>query len=346
MVDLNRAGVALIELVSQPELQCPLDTALFVKQIHELLQDIQVCSGNLEEGVMRIDVNVNLVCGETGMAVTPRVELKNINGINIIESAVSSELRRQTKLLETQPQELKSETRFYSPETDSTVLLRVKDTSESYRYLPEYDLPEYPLNNVESGDKLLFLSRHERIKQFQKSHESLKEQTDLLLRLWIRPLNLPTLFQNSLPFVNDARFLLNWCVGELLGIMNREDVDSISITPEKFANLIENVRMGRIDKEFAKIELTRALKNSSNIKIIESGNVIKSEDDLMNELNKEIDNLFTLHSNRLKFLQSPEGQRRGASVDFFIGPLMKRFRGKISAVELKSILEKKINNKC
>ena len=333
---MNRAGVGLIELVSEPEIETPKEASLFVQRIHELFQDLRIFSGNLEQGVMRIDVNINLVSEETGNPLTPRVELKNINGIGVIEAAVISELKRQENNLRNS-KELKQETRFYSPETDETILLRVKDTAESYRYLPEYDLPEY---NTEDFDTLLLpLKRHEIIQNHQKSYPQLKG-TDLL-RLWTRPETLPSLFDKCLPLVTDQRFLLNWCVGELLAILNRENLESIKFTPDNFAKLVENVKSGKLDKEIAKSELVSALKESRDLALKEGQNI---EHETGNELIKEIDLLFNLHADRVAFLRSPEGQKRG-SIDFFIGPLMKKFRGKTTVNELSELLKERLKIK-
>lgn len=342
MVDLNRAGVGLVELVSEPEIETPKEASLFVQRIHELFQDLKICNGNLEQGAMRIDVNVNLVDEDTGVPLTSRVELKNINGIGIIEAAVIAELKRQENILK-HSKESKQETRFYSPETDETILLRVKDNSESYRYLPEYDLPAYNTEDFDDLDldlglgvgRSLLLSRHEIVENYQKSYPQL-QGTDLL-RLWTRPGTLPSLFHQCLPLVSNPRFLLNWCIGELLAILNRENLDTISFTPQRFAQLVGYVENGKLDKEIAKSELVAALKESRDI-------LIKEQDSqsVHDEVIKEIESLLNLHADRVAFLQSEEGQKRG-SVDFFIGPLLKKFRGKVTAKELTELLRNKIN---
>lgn len=334
VVDLNRVGVGLIELVSEPEITNPKDASIFVQRVHELFQDLHVCSGNLEQGAMRIDVNVNLVNEVTGEAVTPRVELKNINGIGVIETAVNAELKRQENLLK-QNNILSPETRFYSPETDETILLRTKDASESYRYLPEYDIPAYETKSFIDFQEMP-LTRHERIQKYQQLY--LQLQGADLLRLWTRPETLPTLFEQCLPLVTDQRFLLNWCVGELLAILNRENIELIKFTPETFANLVESVKIGKFDKEIAKAEILAALKEHRDLVISLSPNNFT---DIDAAINREIDDLFTLHADRVAFLKSPEGQKRG-SVDFFIGPLMKKFRGQVTAVQLTSLLKNRI----
>ena len=343
---MNRAGVGLIELVSEPELASPSEAALFVQKCHEIFQDLKICSGNLEHGAMRIDVNVNLVDQGTGNPLTPRVELKNINGIHVIQSAVFAELRRQQKLLEDGniiPSQ--EETRLYSPEKDETILLRIKDSSASYRYLPEYDLPPFDLDSFQSNTTTnhLLMTRHERIKLFQHEYPQLSDLGDILLRLWTRPTILPYLFESSLKFSPDPRFLLNWCVGELLAILNQPELVDIEckISGEKLAGLADAVKNGQIDKEIAKTEMFNAINESRDFEKLDINS--NPSDPITEPLNQAIDELFQSYPDRVNFLKSVEGQKRG-SVDFFIGPLLKKFRGKTSAKELALILREKLRN--
>lgn len=346
MVDLNRAGVGLIELVSEPEISTPAEASLFVQRCHEIFQDLRICSGNLEQGAMRIDVNVNLVDRSSGAALTPRVELKNINGISVIESAVRAELLRQQKLLDQSDisaAPLQEETRLYSPERNETILLRAKDSSASYRYLPEYDLPPIDLDSFESeaaADHLLS-TRHERIKLLQADYPQLISRDGLLLRLWTRPEILPTLFESALKLSSDPRFLLNWCVGELLAILNHPEAEQLGaseITGVKLAALADAVKSGRVDKEIAKTEMLNALKESRDLEIKSPIPGHSIPEDLINQA---MDELFRSNPDRVNFLKSPEGQARG-SVDFFVGPLLKQFRGQISAKELQAILRSRL----
>lgn len=324
-------------------METPKETSKFVQRVHELFQDLKICNGNLEEGAMRIDVNVNLVNEETGSPLTPLVEIKNINGIGVIEAALIAEIKRQEHNLKTRTlsNESKQETRFYSPETDETVLLRVKDSSESYRYLPEYDLPVYNTKDFEGndGDSDLPLTRHDIIENYQKSYPQLKEMD--LLRLWTRPETLPPLFSHCLPLVQDQRFLLNWCVGELLAILNRENLEHVNFSPRNLAHLVDQVKNGILDKESAKMELAAAIKEERDLLVMKEEHDTKFND-VKNELIKEINSLFILHSDRVAFLRSPEGQKRG-SIDFFIGPLLKKFRGRITVNHVTTLLKETLS---
>lgn len=340
-MDLNRAGIGLIELVSEPDISSPVDAALFTQKCHELLQDLKICTGNLEEGAMRIDVNVNLIDSESGNALTPRVELKNINGISVIESAVSSEINRQLKLLKDGKIDLKEETRFYSPEKDETIFLRLKSSSASYRFLPEYDLPEYNLEAQLSEEEVL-LTRDERVKLIISNYPQLIDKDEILLRLWTRPNLLPNLFQEALKHSLNPLFLLNWFVGEILFILNScPEVPEIEckFSGKNLAQLVDGVKNEKIDKEIAKLEIFTALKSFRDIEVGQK--LIPTENDIIETVYKAIDQLFLENPDRVKFLKSPQGQEKG-SIDFFIGPLLKSFRGKLTVKELSVLIRDKL----
>jgi aspartyl-tRNA(Asn)/glutamyl-tRNA(Gln) amidotransferase subunit B len=336
-VDLNRAGVGLIELVSEPEIESPLEASQFVQKVHEALQDVGVSSGNMEEGAMRIDVNVNWICADSQAPVSPRVELKNISGIGIIGDAVQAELDRQQHLIRQNVLQ-HAETRVYMPQSNITLPLRSKQFTQTYRYLPEYDLPEYPIGIelIDSVKTAMPLTRQVRIQNLLNSKDSLNR--DHLERLWSSPTNnLPDLFEACINLnCQDPRFLLNWCTNELLALLNRQDrkLEKLSFTPVAFVALVESVRTGQLDKELAKQEMSLAITQDRDVKQMTEpplqNNNQKSNYSLIDD---EIVQLFKSHPDRIKFLTSAEGRVRG-SVDFFVGPLLKKFRGRVKASEL------------
>lgn len=301
---------------------------------------------------MRIDVNVNWIDSDTDQPVTPRVELKNVNGIGIIESAVICELNRQRIELTSTPSHLllpQTQTRLYSPDRHETFLLRSKDPSQSYRFLPEYDLPPYDLTEsfIHKIKSSMPMIRSERIENILIKFPQLN--LEHLKRLWTRPSCLPNLFEeclkisieNNMTKSCDPRLLLNWCIGELLAILNRENFQTVPFTAHSFYQLIEAVKIGKLDKESAKLSLLEAIRNSRELVFTDNNQL--SFEDLYKTLTKEIQNLFSLHPDRIEFLKSKEGKTRG-SVDFFVGPLMKKFRGRITVKELVNKLKNEIYN--
>lgn len=332
MVDLNRAGVGLIEIVSQPEIDSPAEASEFVSHVHELLQDLKICSGHMEQGVMRIDVNVNWIDSDTRSAMTPRVELKNVNGLNIIEEAIACELERQrNEPLDIQQQQ----TRLFIPGTRETKLLRSKDNSIKYRYLPEYDVPEQAITPelLESIRQTMPKTRHQRIQALCESHPSLKAES--LLRLWSHP-QLPDLFTATIETSTaPAEFILNWMIGDFLGVVNKTECHEMNISSTALSKCLNLLHSKAIDRQSVKRALFQALRTQSDFLIPNPSQTEPSD------LLSDIDSLLSQHSDRIAFLRTEEGRLKG-SLDFFIGRLLKRHRNSISVSELTTILRSKI----
>ena len=182
--------MGLIEIVSDPVIHDAHEACLYVRKIQELLQDAGVVEGGLEEGTMRMDCNVNWIDPVSRTAHTPRVELKNINGVGVIAAAIECELQRQRS----QPDKQQS-TRFFDPLKQQTVLLRVKESAAQYQFLPEFDLPsiDLPQELVASIKESLPPSREQKIQALLVKYPSLSE--DRLHILWTMQKELRVLFE-------------------------------------------------------------------------------------------------------------------------------------------------------
>lgn len=354
-VDLNRAGVGLIEVVSEPDMVSAEEAASFVRIVHETLLDAGVCTGSMEQGAMRIDVNVNWTDETTGAAATPRVELKNVSGINLIRDAVACELKRQQTCAVCPG----GETRTYVSGQHETVLMRKKSAAGAYRYLPEHDLPTYPLSDAFIAEirDTMPLSRRVRIARLQLKHPELA--TERMLRLWTHP-GLPELFEACVGGEARPSFLLNWMVGELLGTLNRvKGKCPVNLDPVAFKRLVAAVQTGSLDKQSAKRMMQSALESAglfaelppSNEKQLLNGADASSQTQLLSNANEspqtqllnDIDALLHAHAERVAFLRSEQGRARG-SVDFFVGKLLASHRGRITPVALAELLRTRIHS--
>jgi aspartyl-tRNA(Asn)/glutamyl-tRNA(Gln) amidotransferase subunit B len=339
LVDLNRAGVGLIEIVSEPEIESASDAANLVSKINDLLQDTKVCSGLLEQGALRVDVNVNWIDSQSKQKMTPRVELKNVNGIKIIEDAILAELERQKR---TPLSELEEETRLYLPASQKTVLLRKKDGAARYRYLPEYDVHTLPVTAslIDLVRSAMPKTRQQLITEWSAQHP--QHKPDFLLRLWSHP-SLPSIFAELLKEKSlNPEFILNWMVGDMLGVLNRYPGAKFNITARCCSKLLHLLQSNQIDKIQAKGILFDAIKMDFDLTIPEIPTTPQNALDL--DLDKEIDFLFDAHSDRVKFLQTQTSLRRGA-FDFFIGRILKKHRGKVSVDTITAHLQRKLSNK-
>ena len=138
LIDLNRSGCALMEIVSEPDLRSPGGSALYVKKLRSILRCIGSCDGNMEKGNLRADVNVSV--RKSGSEMGTRCEIKNVNSIKFIQQAIDYEARRQVELIES-GQKITQETRLFDPNKGETRSMRGKEESHDYRYFPDPDLP-------------------------------------------------------------------------------------------------------------------------------------------------------------------------------------------------------------
>ena len=168
LINLNRAGVPLLEIVSEPEIESPQAAAQYARELHKILRSIEVCDGNLEEGSFRVDCNVSVrPKGETELGT--RVEIKNINSFRFVEKAIKYEIHRQIDVIES-GEPISQETRLYDSTKNRTMSLRKKEDAHDYRYFPDPDLlplviqPSY-IQKVASELPELPLARAQRFQQ-------------------------------------------------------------------------------------------------------------------------------------------------------------------------------------
>ena len=169
LIDLNRSGCALMEIVSEPDLRSPEEAALYVKKLRSILRCIGSCDGNMEKGNLRADVNVSV--RKSGSEMGTRCEIKNVNSIKFIQQAIDYEARRQVELIES-GQKITQETRLFDPNKGETRSMRGKEESHDYRYFPDPDLPP------------LIISK-EKIEELRKSLPELpdKKKNSLLVNI-------------------------------------------------------------------------------------------------------------------------------------------------------------------
>lgn len=334
LIDMNRAGVGLIEIVSAPEIESATEAASLISHIHELLQDTQVCTGLLEQGAMRVDVNVNWIDSTTRRPVTPRVELKNVNGIKAIQDAVTAELRRQRQ---TPLHELAQETRLFMPATQETVLLRRKGPAQSYRYLPEYDIPVLPLtpDYIEHVRQSMPKTRQQIVSEWCAESPQLK--ADTVNRLWTHPA-LPSIFARVLEDGSiRPEFALNWLVGDMLGVLNRYPGAQCAISSDSCLQLLKMLQMQQIDRPLAKKVLFSAVQNEADLHIPD----LPAPSSAAGNLEDTINTLFREHPERVKFLQSQPTLQKG-TLDFFIGRILRKHRGSVTVDEIAENLRQRL----
>ena len=318
-VDLNRCGVALMEIVSKPDLRSPTEAGAFLRKLRAILRYVGSCDGNMEEGSMRADVNVS-VC-RPGAEFGTRTETKNVNSVRFVQAVIEHEARRQVQVIEGGGT-IVQETRLYDPDRQETRSLRSKEDAHDYRYFPDPDLLPLELDEA-------FL---------EECRASLPELPDAKRKRFeargITPSNASVLTAE----VETARWFdalidagaepvraANWVVAELFGALNRlgRDIADCPVTPTAAAELLALVADGTISGSIAKTVFEKMLESGDGAGAIVEREGLRQTSDT-GAIDTEIDRI--LGENADKVAQYKAGKE--ALFGFFVGQTMKAMAGK------------------
>jgi aspartyl-tRNA(Asn)/glutamyl-tRNA(Gln) amidotransferase subunit B len=249
-IDLNRAGMPLLEIVSEPDLRSASSAAAYFRQMHQLVRYLGICDGNLNEGSMRCDANVS-VRPQGSATLGERTEIKNLNSFRFLERAIDHEVARQIELLEA-GQRVRRETRLYDPDRDETRTMRSKELSDDYRYFPEPDLlpviiePAFVEAVRATLPELPEYKRARYIAQFGLSEYD---------AAWLT--NDPAVarfFEAVVAVCGESKLAANWVMGDWSAALNEHAVapEASAITAAQLGTLIGEVRSGTISGKIAK----------------------------------------------------------------------------------------------
>jgi aspartyl-tRNA(Asn)/glutamyl-tRNA(Gln) amidotransferase subunit B len=332
-VDLNRTGVPLIEIVSEPEMRNAEEAAAYLKRLHEILVYLEICDGNMEEGSFRCDANVSLrQRGETAFGT--RAELKNMNSFRNVQRALEYEIKRQQYVLEN-GQEVIQETRLWDDSQGVTLSMRSKEEAHDYRYFPDPDLvpiviDEAWIEEVKKSLPELPLEKRERfIREFQippydagvlTSSRALADYFEEVARLSGKP-----------------KVAGNWVMGDVLRFLNEEkrDIKECPILPQSLAEMIVLIENGTISGKMAKdiiVEMYKTGKTPQTI-IEEKGMVQITDEDA---LEKTIAEILAANSAQLEQYRGGKEKLFG----YFVGQVMKATQGKANPQLINELLKK------
>jgi aspartyl-tRNA(Asn)/glutamyl-tRNA(Gln) amidotransferase subunit B len=259
-VDLNRAGVPLMEIVSEPDLRTPEEAGAYVKKLRGLLRWIGVCDGDMEKGNLRCDANISV--RKPGEKFRTRCEIKNLNSIRHIMHAIQHEAERQVEIYE-KGGEVSQETRLWDPDKEETRTLRSKEDAHDYRYFPDPDL-------------LPLVVTPERIAKVQATMPKLPDvlaQEFATLGLGGEDITLLTSDITYTDFFNqmratgaDAKLCANWMMGELFGALNKHEktLEDSPIQPAQLAGLVKLITAGTISGKIAKQVFAEMFENGGD----------------------------------------------------------------------------------
>ena len=334
-VDLNRAGTPLIEVVSEPDLDSAEEAVAYARQIHRLVQWLDVSDGNMAEGSFRCDANVSL--HEPGTPLGTRTETKNVNSFRFLERAINYEIRRQRKLIEAGETVLQ-ETRLYDPDKDETRPMRSKETSKDYRYFPEPDLlpVEVTASAVDAIREAMPELPDDRRDRFVDELGLTRDDAATLTASRA----LADYFETVTSESGDARLAANWVRVELLGALNRDslEIESSPVSAAQLAGVLKRIGDKTISGKIAKtvFEALWQGADSADAVIEAEGLEQMSGDDAIAPI---VDSVIAANPKQVEQYQGGKTKLLG----FFVGQVMKETGGKANPQEVNALVKARLD---
>ncbi|OQX22631.1 MAG: aspartyl/glutamyl-tRNA amidotransferase subunit B [Desulfobacteraceae bacterium IS3] len=336
MVDFNRTGVPLMEIVSEPDMRSPEEAGAYLRKLHSVLRYIRVCDGNMEEGSFRCDANVSIMPKGSDRFGT-RTELKNLNSFRHVEKAIQFEIERQKEIIADGGQVIQ-ETRLWDAAKNMTTSMRGKEDAHDYRYFPDPDL--LPLVVDEAW--------------IQTVKADLPELPDAKKERFVREYGLPSYnaevltsareladyFEECLKTFPQPKPASNWIMGSLLGLLNAEgkSIEESPVSAENLGNLLKLIADGVISGKIAKTVFEEMAKTGKSPRSIveEKGLVQVSGKPAIEEIVAKVLSRYP------KEVEDYKGGKTKV-LGFFVGQIMKESKGKANPAMVNEILKEKLS---
>ena len=332
-VDLNRTGVPLIEIVSEPDMRSSEEAADYLKRLHEILVYLEICDGNMEEGSFRCDANVSIrPKGQKEFGT--RAELKNMNSFRNVQRALEYEVKRQQYLVEN-GQKILQETRLWDDAQGVTISMRSKEEAHDYRYFPDPDLVPILIDDawveqIRRELPELPLTKRER---FLKEYQIPSDDAGVLTA----DKALAQYYEDVVKLCDKPKQASNWVMGDVLRFLNEEkrDIRQCPIPAKALADMIKLIEEGAISGKMAKDIIEDMYKTGlPPQKIIEEKGLVQITDE--GELARTITAIMEANPQQLADYQSGKEKLFG----FFVGQVMKATQGKANPQMVNDLLKK------
>jgi len=333
LVDFNRCGIPLLEIVSEPDIDSPQQAYDYLLNLRSILRYIEASTCDMEKGTLRCDANISISKVKT---LGVKVELKNMNTFKGVRDALEYESRRQMDLIK-KGKKIIQETRFWDQDKKKTISMRTKESAQDYRYFPEPDLVPFEITEeqIQELKKSLPELPKERRNRFLKEFNLSPYDSSVLTS----EKKLADFFEDCLKIYSDAKNLCNWITTSLLAEINRRNtsVEELNLEPEKFVKLIRLTDEGRLSNLSAKEVLKFMLDSGKDPEEISYERDIFQIKDL--EFLKKIVN-EVLQENQNTVSDYLKGKEK--AISFLIGQVMKKSKGKIDPKMAGEVLKERL----
>lgn len=331
LVDLNRAGTPLLEIVSEPDMRSSAEARAYMEELRNIVRYIGVCDGNLEEGSMRCDANISIMPKGSDKFGT-RAEIKNVNSFSALQRAIEYEIDRQIEIVE-EGGEVVQETRLWDDNTKETRSMRGKEDAHDYRYFPEPDLKPLVISREwvqEIKDKMPELPAQKRAR-----YQSLG-LSEYDANVVVEQMELALFFDKVLELGANAKTAVNFIMGEIAAYLKEEKLElaQTKLTPENLAELISLIEKGTISNNIGKqiiIDMMQTGKAAS--KIVEEKGLSQITDE--SAIKEIVQKVVDANPNQVAAYKGGKVQLFG----FFVGQVMKETKGRANPKTVNELLK-------
>jgi len=336
LVDLNRAGVPLMEIVTEPDIRTPTEAAEFMKRLRSILRYINVCDGNMEQGSLRCDANVSVRPAGSDMYGV-KTEIKNMNSFRFVEKALDYEIKRQVRAIK-DGEKIIQETRLWNTERGATEPMRSKEEAHDYRYFPDPDLTP-----VEISGELIEQIRADvgelpdaKTARFMSEFGLTEQEADALsadraTAEW---------FEDAVRLGAEPRAVANWIRGDLARLLNEEgkSIDDSPVRPEGLVKMLKLIADGTISGKIAKTvfeEMYNTGKSAASI--VKDKGLVQISDE--SGIERIVDEVLDRSPEEIERFRAGEQKLMG----YFVGQVMKETKGKANPKIVNELLRKKLS---
>ncbi|MCF6777185.1 Asp-tRNA(Asn)/Glu-tRNA(Gln) amidotransferase subunit GatB [Thiotrichales bacterium 19X7-9] len=334
-IDLNRAGVPLLEIVSEPDIRSAKEAITYLKTLHTLVRYLDISDGNMQEGSFRCDVNVSV--RPKGQAeLGTRAEVKNVNSFRFIERAITYEIERQISLIENGGTVVQ-ETRLYDAAKNETRSLRTKEDAHDYRYFPDPDLLPAVFDQAFVDDVLTTMPELPEQKRQRLMVDYALSAYDASVLVSSRALS--DYYETVVAKTSDAKLSANWVMGDLAAMLNKENITikESKVKAQKLAELINRIKDNTISGRIAKEVFEIMWESSDSADHIIEAKGLKQITDT-SALEHMVDEIITNSPQQLEQYKSGKTKLFG----YFVGQVMKASKGKANPQQINTILKEKL----
>lgn len=336
-VDLNRCGVALMEIVSKPDIRDAEQAKAYVAKLRSILRYLGTCDGDMEKGSLRADVNVSV--RKPGAPLGTRCEIKNMNSINFIGQAIEYEARRQIEILEDGGQ-IDQETRLYDPNKGETRSMRSKEEAHDYRYFPDPDLLplEFSQSFVDALKAELPELPDQKKTRFVADFGLSAYDASVLVAERESAVFYETVLDRLANRARDGKMAANWVINELFGRLNKEgrDIAGSPVSSEQLAAIIDLIGEGTISGKIAKDLFEIVWREGGDPRALVESRGMKQVTDL-SAIEKVVDDIIAANPDK-----AAQVKDKPQSLGWFVGQVMKSSGGKANPRSVNDLLKSKL----